>query len=163
MSNPPHSRAASALTSGRAPARRVLARSVLTVAAALALAGCPTTSKQPPILVDDAGCVAQCGKCAPLAACVAAPYRPACLQMCDQPSDCVRGTICAQIAPDLDGPSVCVSPSSLVWCNQQPCNIQKRCRDAQTLLTPLPYLDKICGWEVVLCDSGCDSTTAQCK
>ena len=130
--------------------------------AALALGGC-SNGTRPPILVDDGGCVAQCGKCAPLATCVAAPYQPACLQACVTTADCVPGHVCGQLTPSSDADGVCLSVSALFWCHKQDCDIHAQCRDAQTLLRPLPYLDKICGWELVRCDSGCDSTTAQCK
>jgi hypothetical protein len=125
--------------------------------------GCPAGGHGPITLVDDGGCVAQCGKCAPQAVCIATPYLPACLPGCTATSDCLPGSRCAVLSLDPDAPSVCVNADALVWCHLQTCDIHPQCRDSQTLLRPLPFGTKICGYELVRCDSSCDTTTAQCK
>jgi hypothetical protein len=140
---------------------------VATLLAVLALAvGCSSGGTRAPggPLLDDAGCQVGCFKCAPLAWCVSTPYQPACLETCSKAGPCAGGGICAILDLDDDEPQpVCVMRTSLHQCRTLSCAIEPRCRDAQTLLRPLAFKDLICGWELVHCDSGCDSATAQCN
>lgn len=115
-------------------------------------------------ITDDAGCQLGCFHCAPLAWCVSTPYQPACLETCASSDDCDGGGVCTILDIDEDTPQpVCVKRTSLTQCRSLTCNIEPRCRDAQTLLRPLAFKDQICGWELVHCDSSCDSTRAQCN
>jgi Cys-rich repeat protein len=114
-------------------------------------------------MYTDAGCRIGCDKCGPNSFCVSAPYNVACVQKCTNDSQCSSGFLCALINGFPTAETGCVSPDRPVWCSMEPCNIQAKCRDANTLLRPLPFSDAVCGWEIVPCVSGCDATTAQCK
>jgi hypothetical protein len=132
----------------------------------VAVAGCPSVSTPPTgRSYDDAGCQIGCDRCPPLAVCITAPYQPACLAPCQTSSDCAKGQLCGVVATDDMPPPTCLAPATLKWCDPppHPCNVQQTCRDPQTLLRPLPFLDQICGWEVVHCDSSCDLATGSCK
>jgi hypothetical protein len=115
---------------------------------------------------DDAGCRIGCSKCPGNSWCVSTPYQPACLAPCSEPGVCPGG-ICAILdSPDLDSEPaqpLCLMARSLTQCRPVACAIVPRCRDAQTLMRPLAFKDQICGWELVRCETGCDSATAQCK
>jgi hypothetical protein len=144
---------------------RIITPALLVLAVAAVTAACNGTST--PVvgrIYDDAGCQIGCDQCAPLATCVSTPYQPACVLPCASSADCPTGQRCALLDIREDTPQpICLTPTTLKRCRTAPCNIQPRCLDAQTLLRPLAYQDQICGWELVPCDSGCDSTTAQCN
>ncbi len=132
---------------------------------ALGLAGCPGT----PIPVNgqveytDAGCRVGCDKCPINSFCVSAPYQHVCVERCTSSADCPSGQQCALLDLPNEHSTGCVTADRPAWCQMQPCNVQRKCRDSFTLLQPLPYSDLVCGWEVIPCKSGCDLTTAQCK
>jgi hypothetical protein len=131
------------------------------------LAGCPgSNAKFIGQIYDDAGCQIGCDRCAPLAVCVSAPYKPDCLVPCDTSSDCASGTMCAKLDSSPESFNVCLGEGAppLTYCNAPAtCDRPAMCQDANTLLKPLPNLAQICGWQVIHCDSGCDSTTAKCN
>jgi hypothetical protein len=147
---------------------RPAALALVAAAVAALAAACNGASTRPTgPLVDDGGCQIGCDHCAPLAACVSTPYQPACVLPCAGPGGCDSGGLCvildgADLGDDAPQP-VCVSANTLRPCRSLSCHIEPRCRDAQTLLRPLAFKDQICAWELVRCDSGCDSTTAQCN
>jgi hypothetical protein len=112
---------------------------------------------------DQYGCKISCDKCPLQALCVPAPYVPMCLVQCATTADCDEtGGKCAIMTTDI-APSVCVGPGVLMECDPPTaCTAANECRDANTQLKPLPA-SYGCGWEVVHCDSGCDSATGSCK
>ena len=132
---------------------------VLLVAVAI-VAGCaPQGSNVTGGGYDDAGCKFTCDRCPPQTVCVGIPYVPACLVQCRATSDCDTG-ICVVV-----GEGVGPSGGLLAFCSGHPVdcsNITPQCRDAMTQLKPLPKTSAVCGWEVIHCDSGCDSATGSC-
>jgi hypothetical protein len=131
------------------------------------LTGCPSSSaKFIGEIYDDAGCQEGCDRCPPLAVCISAPYQPACLSPCSTVADCASGQMCAKLDSSPESFNVCVGGAGgvLTYCSvPATCDRPAMCQDANTLLTPLPNLARICGWAVTHCDSGCDSTTAKCN
>ena len=114
------------------------------------------------VMYTDGGCRLGCDKCPVNTFCLSYPYQSVCLQHCTKTSDCATGEQCALI--NLPNSSYgCVTSDRPVWCTKQACNIQAKCRDANTLLQPLDYSDLVCAWAVVPCPNGCDATAAQCK
>jgi hypothetical protein len=131
------------------------------VAAMLIAVGCSNGPPQPAgSPYDQNGCKLSCDRCPQLALCVGVPYVPVCLQACRTTPDCDSG-ICAIIGSNPAVPRVCFG--SLKRCEADTCNNPPQCADASTQLKPLPAASGVCGWEVIHCDSGCDSATGSCK
>jgi len=142
-----------------------MARALLALLAAAAMAAC-TGSSQPPTgpAYDQFGCQLGCARCAPEAECISSPYLPACLPRCGEGYNCAPGEKCTVLVGRDDADStVCVAPTTLTVCHDPGCQIAPRCRDDMTQLKPLPQGFTACGWEVVHCDSGCDNTSGNCK
>ena len=142
-----------------------MSRILVAVTVLVALSGCPGSNGGfVGHIYDDGGCQVGCDRCAPMALCVSAPYKPACLAQCSSNADCNIGQTCARLNLPEQVSSVCLNADSLPTCETLPaCNLTPQCQDAQTLLTPLPFSARICGWAVTPCDSGCDFATAKCK
>jgi hypothetical protein len=130
----------------------------------LAAVGCSGVSQ--PVtgpVFDEFGCQEGCARCAPDAQCISAPYVPACLARCASALDCDPGTKCAVVAGNETRSPVCLPPAALMVCHQPDCQITAQCKSDSISLVPLPRGFTACGWEVVLCDSGCDPNTGACK
>jgi hypothetical protein len=137
---------------------------VSAVVVAVAVAGCSGVSQ--PVtgrVYDEFGCQLGCDRCAPQAQCISSPYKAACLAECTSAADCPPEARCTVLAGREMEPTVCVAPSSLGICHQPDCQIAPGCKDATTKMNPLPATFGVCGWELITCDSGCDSATGDCK
>jgi hypothetical protein len=131
---------------------------------ALALVACSGVSQ--PVTgraYDEFGCQVGCDRCAPEAQCVSSPYLPACVARCVEASDCGGGEKCVYLGGDTTRSPVCISARMLMVCHDAPCTVAPMCRDATTSLQPLPTFWGACGLAITPCDSGCDSTTGNCK
>jgi len=109
---------------------------------------------------DQYGCKISCDKCPAQTLCIGTPYVPTCLVQCNSTADCDAG-ICA-IVLNPGGPRVCVS-TALDECHAVDCMNPPQCLNDTTQLKPLPPTLRVCGWEPIHCDSGCDSATGSCK
>jgi hypothetical protein len=136
-------------------------RAALVLVLVFVLAGCPT---QPAGSggsgYDEFGCKQSCDKCPSQTLCIGAPYVPVCLVQCRVTTDCDQG-ICIVVGSPI-GPGVC--QGALTLCDPPTaCTLTAQCRDANTALKPLSTATGLCAFEVVSCDSGCDSATGSCK
>ena len=129
--------------------------------AALLLGSCSNGPPQPTgSPYDQNGCKLICDKCPPQALCVAAPYVPVCLQQCQTTADCDSG-VCTVVGNDPTAARVCFG--GVMVCEPATCNNPPQCFNDSTQLKPLPATGGVCGWQVIHCDSGCDSATGSCK
>lgn len=118
--------------------------------------------------VDDAGCYYSCSQpCRGIGVCVPWPYVPSCQAPCNSDDDCTSGQPCLLLTTDGLPPSsggVCAGSGTLKICGaDRPCPpLSPMCRDAQTLMKPLTTARNLCGYELVTCPNGCDSTLGKC-
>jgi hypothetical protein len=119
-------------------------------------------------LVDDAGCYYSCAMpCRGNGVCVPWPYVPACLAPCDTTDECASGP-CLLLTTDGLPPTasgVCSGSAALKICGaDRACPpLAPMCRNATTLMKPLTMAKNLCGYELVNCPNGCDSTLNKCS
>jgi hypothetical protein len=119
-------------------------------------------------LVDDAGCFYSCSQpCRGIGVCVPWPYTPSCQAPCNTSDDCASAP-CLLLTTEGLPPStsgVCAGAGALKICGaDRACPpLAPMCQSAMTLMKPLTMAKNLCGYELVNCPNGCDSTNNRCN
>jgi hypothetical protein len=116
---------------------------------------------------DDAGCYYSCAQpCRGNGLCVPWPYTPSCLAPCDNSDECTNGPCLVLTTDGLppSGSGVCGGSGLKICGADRACPpLAAMCRNATTLMKPLTVAKNLCGYELVNCPNGCDTTLNRCS
>lgn len=134
----------------------------------LTLLGCPgsnvpVSGSNP---VDQNGCPYSCAMpCRGEGLCIPWPFKPSCVPPCASSDDCA-GSSCVLLTtsglPSMTT-GVCVAGLKICGPDRACTPLTPMCRDANTLMKPLTATKNICGYELINCANGCDSTNNKCN